>query len=224
MVKQPVHLVVDTGVDDALALVAACLHPRLHLSGVTVTAGNTCLERAWANTTEVLGLLGADTVPVSVGSARRADGAAFDERGLHGPDGLGGLGPPTTPTVPAGGQAEIDPAVTLVCLAPMTPLLEMPATQVVASYARPGQANYELDPAAARLVRASWHVRDDVGRAALTEWPRGLASSPLAALVDGLVRHQLRRGAGLGDAEVVLRLAGVSDPVSQLWRLVWLRR
>lgn len=216
----PVHLVVDTGVDDALALVVAWLHPSLHLVGITAAAGNTTLARAWANTLHVLHLLGADTVPVSVGAGRRQDGRPFDVRTVHGPDGLAGLGPPVRATCVAA-PLSVHPSATLVCLAPLTTLLRLPPSAVVASYALPGEANEAMDPEAARLVRGRWAVRDVVGTT-VTSMPGHVGgTSPVADLVSGLLAHRVARSAGLGDAEVVLRLAGVTrDPARALCSLV----
>jgi hypothetical protein len=205
-----VHLVVDTGVDDALALVVAWLHPALDLVGVTASAGNTTIARAWANTLHVLHLLGADTVPVSVGAVRRHDGRPFEVRAVHGPDGLAGLGPPVRPTCVATPLA-VHPSATLVCLAPLTTLLQLPPAEVVASYALPGEANEAMDPEAARLVRGRWVVRDAVGSTLVSMPCRVGGTSPLTDLVSGLLAHRVARAAGLGDAEVVLRLAGVAD-------------
>jgi hypothetical protein len=49
-VSLPVALVVDTGVDDALALVTAAWHPALSLVAVVATGGNAPLEQTAANT------------------------------------------------------------------------------------------------------------------------------------------------------------------------------
>jgi inosine-uridine nucleoside N-ribohydrolase len=203
-VSLPVVVVVDTGVDDALALVVAARHPDLDLRGVVCTAGNVPLERVLANTHHVLDLLDA-RVPVAVGAARRLNGLRFAGRSVHGPDGLAGLGPPPKPVTSNQGvptTAElVTPDVVVICLGPLTSLVGLPVGRVVASYAHPGEANYEMDPPAARSVAAE---NADVPDHPVSITPGG---SPLGELVAGLLYHQAHRAAGLGDAAVMLGLA-----------------
>jgi hypothetical protein len=218
--------VVDTGVDDALALVVAARHPALRLRGVICTAGNVPLGRVVANTAYVLGLLDA-RVPMAAGAARRLDGTEFLVRDVHGPDGLAGLRAPagsavstalpTTATL----EALVTPDVVVVSLGPLTSVVGLPPRRVVASYARPGAANHDMDPAAAALVAVE-HA--DVVHHPL-ELPAGPAVTPersteVARLVDGLLAHQAGRGAGLGDAAVMLLLAERTlDPAHRERRL-----
>ena len=222
-----VHLVVDTGVDDALAIVVAWRHPGLELTGVTAAAGNVSLARSLAHTRFVLDVVGATLVPLSAGAARRHDGTDFAPRPVHGPDGLAGLSPPTTDVGPSvRGVRVIDDRTTLVCLAPMTTLLTMVPGSVVATFARPGQANHAMDPAAADAVRSDWSVRDaQPGDLPLADrpaaaWPIGGRHDRAVDLVRRLVAHQRRRGAGLGDAEALLGLVGARDPLADLVRLL----
>jgi hypothetical protein len=195
--------VVDTGVDDALALVVAVRHPALDLRGVVCTGGNVPLPRVLTNTRYVLGLLDAE-VPIAVGAERRLDGRPFGDRSVHGPDGLAGLGPPDDP--PDGTSAPtaadlITPDAVVVSLAPLTPLVGVPAGRIVASYARPGQGNYEMDPAAAAAVVVE---HSDVSDHPVRITPGG---TPVGELVTGLLRHQARRAKSTGDAAVLLNLA-----------------
>ena len=60
---------VDTGTDDAVAIMAAALHPELHLVGVTTVNGNVPVENCTENTLRVLDHIGAD-IPVYEGAAR----------------------------------------------------------------------------------------------------------------------------------------------------------
>lgn len=82
---------VDTGIDDAMAIVYAARSPELKLLGVTTTFGNVSVEAATRNTLHVLELLGRDDVPVSAGAdrplIRPLRGYA---KQVHGEDGLGG--------------------------------------------------------------------------------------------------------------------------------------
>ena len=222
-----VHLVVDTGVDDALAVVVACLHPGLELAGVTCAAGNVSLAQSLANTRLVLDVVGVTSVPVSAGAARRYDGSDFTPRAVHGPNGLAGLSAaadtvePSVPGVPV-----VADGTTLVCLAPMTTLLAMAPRSVVATYARPGQANHAMDPMAGDAVRSAWSVCDlepgDMPRADSfgAAWPPGGERTRVIDLVRRLVAHQRQRGAGLGDAEALLGLVGSRDPLADLVSLL----
>jgi pyrimidine-specific ribonucleoside hydrolase len=143
----PVILDVDTGVDDALALLFAAAHPELELIGVSCVAGNASLERVLDNTLRVLALARATDVPVAAGAHRPLIEPARDASHVHGADGLAGVELP-----PAEREAEPDTAVaflrrrilehpepvTLVALAPQTNLALLLRThpEVVANIAR----------------------------------------------------------------------------------------
>lgn len=64
---KPVILDVDTGVDDALALMLAVAHSGLDLRAVTCVGGNVPLDQVVENTLGILRLMGADSVPVAAG-------------------------------------------------------------------------------------------------------------------------------------------------------------
>lgn len=61
---------VDTGVDDACALLLAALHPDLDLRAVTCVGGNAPLADVVRNTLTVLTTAGRDDVPVAAGADR----------------------------------------------------------------------------------------------------------------------------------------------------------
>ena len=63
MTKQRVIMDVDTGSDDAVAIMAAILSPDIDLVGLTTVAGNKEINFTTDNTLRVVELLGAD-VPV----------------------------------------------------------------------------------------------------------------------------------------------------------------
>ncbi len=90
----PVVLDVDTGVDDALALLLAVRHPGLDLRAVTCVAGNVGVDQVVANTLRVLDAAGAGDVPVARGADRPLVEPAREARHVHGEDGLGDLGLP----------------------------------------------------------------------------------------------------------------------------------
>src|SRR5699024_5211883 len=69
-VTTSIILDVDTGIDDALALMTAVRHPDLHVRAITCVAGNVALPAVVANTHAVLDLAGAEDVPVAAGADR----------------------------------------------------------------------------------------------------------------------------------------------------------
>jgi hypothetical protein len=199
-------LVVDPGVDDALALLVAARHPALRLDAVVATAGNVPLGQAAANARLVLQHAGVD-VPLGRGSSTRMDGTAYPPRPHHGSDGLGGAaGPPWSTDELAALPAAPDLLATLpgdvlvVCLAPLTCLVGLPRRQVVASYAGPGEPNQAMDPEAAAAAAAGHDLRVD---------PPPPATRLAPGSTRGLLRHLLltRGERGPGDAATVLRLA-----------------
>lgn len=70
MKKQKVILDVDTGSDDAIAIIMAVLHPQLEVLGITTVNGNQPLPNTTENTLRIVELLRAeDKVPVYMGCA-----------------------------------------------------------------------------------------------------------------------------------------------------------
>lgn len=91
---------VDTGVDDACALLLAALHPDLDLRAVTCVGGNAPLADVVRNTLTVLEVAGRGDVPVGVGAARPLLEDPVDARHVHGSDGMADLGMPAPTLVP----------------------------------------------------------------------------------------------------------------------------
>lgn len=89
--KQRVILDVDTGVDDALAIMLAVRSPELEVLGITTVSGNVPVERCTANTLLVLEVLEASHIPVVSGAAMPLTRAAFTAVEVHGEDGLGNV-------------------------------------------------------------------------------------------------------------------------------------
>lgn len=127
----PVILDVDTGLDDALALILAVRSPRVDLLAVTTVAGNVNVFKATANTLAVLHHLGADATPVHRGASRPLVEPIFDASDIHGVTGLGNaLLPASSKEIGAdrGPAAIIRLAkqrpgeITLVCTGPLTNL------------------------------------------------------------------------------------------------------
>ena len=130
----PVILDVDTGVDDACALLLAALHPDVDLRAVTCVGGNAGVDDVVANTLKVLDVAARPDVPVARGAARPLVEPVRHARHVHGDDGMADLGWPSSDRHPDGrhavellrdllsGAAQEGPAarITLVPLAPLT--------------------------------------------------------------------------------------------------------
>ncbi len=95
-VPVPIILDVDTGVDDACALLLAALHPQVELRAVTCVGGNASVDQVVRNTLTVLDVAGRTDVPVARGAARPLLEAAGDARHVHGDDGMADLGWPSS--------------------------------------------------------------------------------------------------------------------------------
>lgn len=132
MAAVPVVLDVDTGVDDAMALLLAARHRGLDLRGVSCVGGNAPLADVVRNTLTVLDTCGRDDVPVAAGSGVPLLEPYADARHVHGEDGMGDLGWPVSDRRPDPRHAvellrdllleaaERGERVTLVPLAPLT--------------------------------------------------------------------------------------------------------
>ncbi|GAB2669293.1 nucleoside hydrolase [Kribbella swartbergensis] len=129
---KPVILDVDTGLDDACALLLAARHPELDLKAVTCVGGNVGLDDVVVNTLTVLEAAGRPDVPVAAGAAVPLLQPVRPATHVHGVDGLGNLDwPRSTRTAGAGHAVELlrdvlraaaatGDLVTLIPLAPMT--------------------------------------------------------------------------------------------------------
>lgn len=90
----PIVLDVDTGVDDACALLLAALHPALDLRAVSCVGGNAPVDDVVRNTLLVLETAGRTDVPVGRGAERPLLESPVDARHVHGDDGMADLGWP----------------------------------------------------------------------------------------------------------------------------------
>jgi pyrimidine-specific ribonucleoside hydrolase len=127
----PVRLLldVDTGVDDALALLLAARHPGAQIVGVTCVAGNVARDAVLDNTLRVLSLAGVTDVPVALGADRPLLGELQDASHVHGANGLAGIELPQPGLRPSGLHAvdlmrqvisDSPGDVVLLALAPLT--------------------------------------------------------------------------------------------------------
>lgn len=96
MATTPVILDVDTGIDDAMAIMFAVRHPELEVRAISCVAGNAAVDRVVGNTLQILDLLGAPEIPVAAGAIRPLVEEARDASWVHGVSGLGGLELPAT--------------------------------------------------------------------------------------------------------------------------------
>ncbi|MFF3403048.1 nucleoside hydrolase [Streptomyces sp. NPDC002659] len=126
---QDVILDVDTGCDDALAVLYALRSPRLNLRAITCVNGNVDVDTVVCNTLRVLDAAGAPHLPVARGAARPLVEPPHDARHVHGTDGLGDLPiPGSTRTADPRHAVELmrdivatsPRPVTLILLAPQT--------------------------------------------------------------------------------------------------------
>ena len=175
----PVLLDVDTGGDDALALLLAMASPSLEIRGITCVAGNCPLDQVVINTLTLLDAIGAPPVPVAAGMDRPMLDGGLPPPPLHGSDGMGDLG------LPPPGRSAVDihaveflrrslvdatEPLTLICLAPLSniamllrmypSIMDKIARLYVmgGTFAAPGNAtpaaefNIRCDPEAAAIV------------------------------------------------------------------------
>ncbi|WP_340031356.1 nucleoside hydrolase [Paenibacillus sp. FSL K6-1122] len=84
---------VDTGIDDALAILLAVKSRKLDILGITTVCGNVSLQQATENTCKILELAGAPEIPVIAGAAGPLTRKSHYEHRVHGQDGLGGALP-----------------------------------------------------------------------------------------------------------------------------------
>jgi inosine-uridine nucleoside N-ribohydrolase len=85
----PLLIDVDTGIDDALALLLACAEAPARILGVSTVIGNVGLTAATRNTRAVLALAGYGQIPVWPGAGAPVSIAVRDASEVHGKSGLG---------------------------------------------------------------------------------------------------------------------------------------
>ena len=179
----PLILDVDTGIDDALALLYACASPEAQLVAVTCSSGNATLEDTTRNTRAVLELAGRGDVPVAAGRPVPLLRPIEITPETHGPRGLGYAEPPE-PSAPVsnrfGPDVIVDEArrrpgeLLMVTLGPLTNLalavLREPrlpnllrgwwcmggAFGVAGNTTPVSEWNIHCDPEAARIALAAW--------------------------------------------------------------------
>ncbi|MBO1903030.1 nucleoside hydrolase [Leucobacter weissii] len=129
----------DTGVDDAMAIMYAALHPDVELLAATTVWGNVEVPLATRNTLRVLDLVGRGDVPVAEGAAGPiAGGPAEYAYDVHGRDGQGGAADhePVRAAAPVGAAQQIVDLVRAhpgeVWIVPVGPLTNIAAALAIA--------------------------------------------------------------------------------------------
>ena len=130
----PVIMDVDTGIDDAFALLLAARHPRLNLLGVTCVDGNAPLADVVRNTIRVLDAAQRHDVPVIAGAHQPLVALPHYAFDVHGHDGFGGIDWPEPSREAQGSDApswlrdtiaSSPSPVTLITLAPLTNIAQL---------------------------------------------------------------------------------------------------
>lgn len=100
-----VVLDVDTGCDDAIAILLALNSPELDVIAIGTTHGNVESDLGALNTLRVLERVGRGDIPVAVGAAAPLNQPLHTARWVHGEDGLGNLHLPLPAGEPTGEHA-----------------------------------------------------------------------------------------------------------------------
>ena len=225
----PLLLDVDTGIDDALALLYACASPDAELVAVTCIGGNVEARQVATNTLAVMELAGRGDVPVYLGSERPLRKALVTTPETHGPKGLGDaeLPPATRSIAPDHAADAIVQAArsrpgesVLVTLGPLTNLAlalerepSLPGllggwVLMGGAYRGPGNTtptsewNIHVDPDAAKACFAAWAAAGEAGLVRDLPLAMGLDVTERARLRPEHLRHlAVRAGSQPLDAE-----------------------
>lgn len=121
----------DPGIDDALAFILLKAMPEIKLQAITVTHGNTSVEKCTTNALKLVELLGMQEIPVAMGADQPLVKALSVAEETHGDTGLGhAVLPSPTTTVVANNAANLiieivnaNPGeITILCIGPVTNL------------------------------------------------------------------------------------------------------
>lgn len=121
----------DPGIDDALAFILLKAMPEIELQAITVTHGNTSVEKCTTNALKLVELLGMQDIPVAMGADQPLVKALSVAEETHGDTGLGhAVLPSPTTTVVANNAANLiieivnayPGEITILCIGPVTNL------------------------------------------------------------------------------------------------------
>jgi purine nucleosidase len=182
---------VDTGIDDALALLYVLASPEAELLGVTCTSGNVEAGQVAENTLALLDLAGRPDIEVALGRREPLKRPLMIAPETHGPRGVGyaelpspsrGVSPRYSADLIAEELRHAPGEVTLITLGPLTnlavalesepklPNLARKLVMMAGSYRSPGNTaptsewNVACDPEAMAAVLSAWAASDGVGR------------------------------------------------------------
>ena len=185
---------VDTGVDDAIALIYLLASPDAELVGIASTAGNVGVDQVCENNLGLLDLCRVDGVPVFRGAERPLNSSSRDDSPVHGLRGLGYADLPATDRQPCADDAATawvaaarqhpgeligvatGPLTNLALALRAEPALPTLLRRLVimgGAYNHVGNTtpaaewNIAFDPEAAAEVFAAWSPSEDVGRHSL---------------------------------------------------------
>ncbi len=240
--RLPVILDVDTGIDDALALLYACASPEIDLLAVTCVAGNVPLDAVVANTLAVLELAGRGDVPVHAGADRPLVKYLTTTEETHGPEGIGYAIRPQAnrgPTSHEAATAIVDLAgarpseVQLVTLGPLTNLswaltreARLPSllrgwTMMGGAFGVPGNTtptsewNVHVDPDALEDCLGHWEVWLQPGTTPTARRPVAMGlnvTEQILFLPRHLVALARRAGCAEFDADALVDAASLMLP------------
>jgi purine nucleosidase len=228
-----VILDVDTGIDDALAILLATAIPEIDLIAVTCVSGNVPARQVGENTRAVLELVGRGNVPVALGREIPLRKALETAEDTHGPRGIGyaELPPPSRPLADWHASDLIAEAarakpgeITLITLGPLTNLAialdrEPALPRLLRSWTLMGGAsgvpgnttptaewNIYVDPDAAQLAFAAWATAIEQDPTIPLPLAMGLDVTEKAAFLPEHLRAvAVRGGARPLDAEALAR-------------------
>jgi purine nucleosidase len=221
--SSPVFVDVDTGVDDALALIYLLASPDADVVGIASTGGNVGVQQVCANNLGLLELCQATGVPVSMGADDTLAGPLRTPSKVHGPRGLGYADPPPSDTA----LTDYDSATAWVRAAHAFPgeLIGV-ATGPLTNLALALRAEPALPTLLRRLVIMGGSY-DHIGNTtAVAEWnisvdPEAAAEVFAAWSVDGLAPQQLPILCGLDltrnvaiTPQILARLAAAAGSTS----------
>ena len=228
----PLILDVDTGIDDALALLYACASPEAELVAVTCLSGNATAADTQRNSRAVLEAAGRAGVEVAVGRAIPLLRPLEITPETHGPRGLGFADPPE-PSMPVSArfapQLIVDEArrrpgeLTLVTLGPLTNLaiavlMEPALPRLLGRWIAMGGAfrvpgnttpvaewNVHCDPEAARIALGAWQAAVDADPTTPRAMLVGLDVTERAKLLPPDLAALVARGGGDGPIVTLVR-------------------
>jgi purine nucleosidase len=196
VVRQPLILDVDTGIDDSLAILYALGSDEADVRAITCSAGNVDARQVARNTLGLLELVGPRDIEVALGREVPLVRPLSTTPETHGPEGIGyATLPPPSADLSARHSADLlieeaqraPGTLTLITLGPLTNL-------AVALEREP-----ELPRLLHRLVMMAGAYRSPGNTAPTSEWNVAVDPEAMAAVLAGWARH--------ADADVARPLA-----------------